>query len=383
MAGDTGGYNVYRSSTSGGTYTLLNQGLVTVSRYTDAAPGQGTWFYRVTTVDTAGNESAPVQTNVTVGQATDTFTTVNWSTVAQNPVPRHEALGAVVNGKFYLFGGYFDENPQMFTPTTRADYYDPGTDTWTRIADLPVGLSHAGVAAVGTDIYIAGGYPVQADGTGQNFSTAAVWKYDTLTNTYTSMPPLPAGRGGGALVALDGFLHYFGGSNPSRGDATTTNHWQFNLNGGTTWQVRAAMPMPRNHLGGVALGGRIYAVGGQSGQDQTATYRADVDAYDPATNTWTAVASLPVGMSHNNASTFTMGGRIIVTGGETAFGQPLNNVRAYDPSTDQWVELTPLPANKSAAVAGAINGVIYNATGNTTRVMYRGRPGSVTGCPTA
>ena len=93
-----------------------------------------------------------------------------------------------------------------------------------------------------------------------------------------------------------------------------------------------------------------------------------------ATNTWAAVAPLPVAMSHNNASTFTMGGRIIETGGETAFGQPINNVRAYDPATDQWVELTPLPANKSAAVAGAINGVIYNATGNTTRVMYRGIP---------
>ena len=134
------------------------------------------------------------------------------------------------------------------------------------------------------------------------------------------------------------------------------------------------MPVPRNHLGGVALDGRIYAVGGQSGQDQSAVYRANVDAYDPATNTWTAVAPLPVAMSHNNASTFTMGGRIIETGGETAFGQPINNVRAYDPAKDQWVELTPLPANKSAAVACGINGVIYNATGNTTRVVYKGVP---------
>ena len=41
VAGDTGGYNVYRSSTSGGPYTLLNQGLVTVSRYTDARSRAG------------------------------------------------------------------------------------------------------------------------------------------------------------------------------------------------------------------------------------------------------------------------------------------------------------------------------------------------------
>ncbi len=113
---------------------------------------------------------------------------------------------------------------------------------------------------------------------------------------------------------------------------------------------------------------------GQSGQDQSAVYRADVQAYNPATNTWTAVAALPVALSHNNASTFTMGGRIIVAGGETAFGQPINNVRAYDPATDHWVELTPLPTNRAAAVACAINGVMYNSTGNTSRVTYRGVP---------
>jgi N-acetylneuraminic acid mutarotase len=135
------------------------------------------------------------------------------------------------------------------------------------------------------------------------------------------------------------------------------------------------LPVPRNHLGGVALGGRIYAVGGQSGQDQTATYRADVHAYDPTTNTWTAVASLPIAISHNNASTITMGGRIIVVGGERGYGQPIAEVRAYTPATNQWVDLTPLPTARAAGVAGAIGGVLYHATGNTARVTYRGVPG--------
>jgi fibronectin type 3 domain-containing protein len=370
---DIGGYNVYRSATQTGPYMKLNTGLITVSRFTDLGLADGTWFYRVTTVDTAGNESAQSQTQATIGTAPDSFTTVTWTTGTQNPLARHEAFGAVVDGKLYLFGGYFGD-PQ-FTPTTRADAYDPVANTWTQIADLPRGLSHAGATAVGTNIYFAGGYPAQLDGTGQNFSSTEVWKYDTLTNTYSPMPALPGGRGGGALVAVDGFLHFFGGSNPSRVDATT-NHWRLALSGGTQWQARAPMPVPRNHLGGVALNGKIYAVGGQSGQDQTATYRADVHMYDPVTNTWTAVASLPLGISHNNASTITMGGRIIVIGGERGYGQPIADVRAYTPSSNTWVDLTPLPTNRAAGVAAAIDGTLIHATGNTARITYEGVPGT-------
>ena len=60
------GYNVYRSTTSGGTYTKLNSSLVAGTTFTDASsqPGQ-TYFYVATAVDTSANESVysspPVQ----------------------------------------------------------------------------------------------------------------------------------------------------------------------------------------------------------------------------------------------------------------------------------------------------------------------------------
>jgi len=56
---DLAGYNVYRSSTSGGTYTLLNGSLVTGTSYVNSGLTSGaTWFYRITAVDTSSNESA-------------------------------------------------------------------------------------------------------------------------------------------------------------------------------------------------------------------------------------------------------------------------------------------------------------------------------------
>jgi hypothetical protein len=53
------GYNIYRSTTSGGTYTRLNSSLITGTTFTDGTsqPGQ-TYYYVGTAVDTSGNESA-------------------------------------------------------------------------------------------------------------------------------------------------------------------------------------------------------------------------------------------------------------------------------------------------------------------------------------
>jgi hypothetical protein len=57
---DLAGYNVYRSTTSGGAFTKLNAALVANSAYLDSSAfNDTTYFYRVTAVDTAGNESAP------------------------------------------------------------------------------------------------------------------------------------------------------------------------------------------------------------------------------------------------------------------------------------------------------------------------------------
>lgn len=57
---DLGGYNVYRSTASGGGYVKVNGSPVTQSAFVDTgAPGGQTVCYVVTAVDTAGNESGP------------------------------------------------------------------------------------------------------------------------------------------------------------------------------------------------------------------------------------------------------------------------------------------------------------------------------------
>ena len=56
---DINGYNIYRSTTSGGTYTRLNGTLLSSSNYTDNSASNGTtYYYVVTAVDKSSNESA-------------------------------------------------------------------------------------------------------------------------------------------------------------------------------------------------------------------------------------------------------------------------------------------------------------------------------------
>jgi fibronectin type 3 domain-containing protein len=53
------GYNVYRSSTSGGSYTKINSSLVSGTNYTDSTVQSGQTYYYVTTaVNTSNAESA-------------------------------------------------------------------------------------------------------------------------------------------------------------------------------------------------------------------------------------------------------------------------------------------------------------------------------------
>jgi N-acetylneuraminic acid mutarotase len=294
------------------------------------------------------------------------MTSITWTQVASLPVARSEHMGAVVGGKLYVFGGYVD---LTFKPTRRSDVYDPATNTWTRIADLPVGVTHSGTVVDGTSVYFAGGYPETA--TFQKYATAAVYRYDVPTDTFNAMPPLPAGRGGGALTLLGRELHYFGGSDAARAD--TADHWALNLdNAAAGWAVRAPLPVARNHVGGVALGGKIYAVGGQQGQNDDSVFRSELDAYDPAADAWTTLAPLPnPPRSHITNGTTVWNGQILTFGGETVGHKVITNVSAYNPVTNTWSTPAGLPAGRLSGVADLLseNRVIFAGGSSSTGIQ--------------
>jgi subtilisin family serine protease len=105
-----------------------------------------------------------------------------WTSKASMSVPRLEHGIVAVNGKIYAFGGLETWDPEE-TYHTSGEIYDPETDTWSPMADMPIGLGRFGAATDGRYIYVAGG-------TNDDFwytHLDVVLCYDTQANTWASL----------------------------------------------------------------------------------------------------------------------------------------------------------------------------------------------------
>ncbi len=294
---------------------------------------------------------------------------IAWDTVTPAPASRGEAQGAAVGGRLYVFGGF--TSGDALDTTAESHAYDAAGGSWQRVPDMPVELTHAPVVVDGTTIWLLGGYVGDHPGP----ATAQVWKYDVATARWSAGPPLPAARGAGGAAIVGRELHFFGGTSRSgsNGDPDEGEHWVLGLDGGTTWQARAPLPNPRNHLAGVGLGGLVYAIGGQYGENETTGNQSQVDAYDPATNTWRPRAPLPAPRGHVSSSAVVVGGRIVVMGGTEQGNKASAAVAVYDPAANAWTSMSSLPDTRKTPVAGLLGAELYVATGSFRTATLRGR----------
>jgi N-acetylneuraminic acid mutarotase len=362
---------VVECAEDGGAYAVLATLPANTSSYRDdrATPG-GSYAYRVRASNDVG-QSAPSNTASVSTLAVDSFTKVTWDTRAPSPIIRSEALGGALGGKLYLFGGFSGDAG----PVTRSDVYDPKTNTWARLPDLPTRLTHAGTVIDGRNFYFAGGYVGTGPGFAQTFATKAVWQFNVDTQTYSHLPDLPQARGAGGMVLLGRTLHFFGGGDLARTDRA--EHFMLNLdNLAAGWTNAAPLPSPRTHLGYAVLNGKIYALGGQMGLEAPLVPLADVDIWDPASpSKWTAGTPLLKPVSHTANATFIAGGRIIMLGGERGDLNWIDETTAFDPTTNKWTFLTPLPGKRFSGVGGLIDGKFYFSTGGNEATTYRGTLG--------
>lgn len=287
-----------------------------------------------------------------------------WERVADAPLARFEGQSVVVGGELYVFGGYTDGSviPKSF----EVNVYNPADDTWNTLPELPRPLTHAGTATDGVSIYLAGGVvgSENPQDTAKIPATTEVWRFNTVTEVWSAMPPLPEPRGAGALVVFGDALHYFGGTGEDR-YGQVGEHWALPLAGGSAWRALAPLPNPRNHIAGVVVGNAIYAVGGQHGHNETLVTQDSVERYDPATDTWTPRASLPYGLGHVGNSTLVVDGLVYVVGGETGgYGLYTANVLVYDPELDAWSTTTPYPRAENSLIGGAVGDKIFITGGS-------------------
>jgi N-acetylneuraminic acid mutarotase len=113
------------------------------------------------------------------------------------------------------------------------------------------------------------------------------------------------------------------------------------------WTTVHSMPHVRYRFYSAAVGGKIYVFGGSGwtsgvGIDVSAV----VDVYDPSTNSWTTISN-PMPVARSDLSGAVVNGKIYLIG-----GQPTLTIDEYDPVMDSWVSKTATGiGNQSFAVS--------------------------------
>ena len=297
---------------------------------------------------------------------TPTVTPCASTWIEQSPYPIAVFGHAVVSqgGNVYSFGGIVNN-----TTIANAYKYTPATNTWTPIAPLPAPRGWFSGTTDGTYIYLLGGVD-------QNFTTTGtLWRYDPATNTYnTSLPSYTIPTYFHASAYLNGKIYRIAG----RGMGTDFHVEAYNI-ATNSWSMVANFPGADQMLMATALEGYVYAGGGNT----VGCYR-----YDPITNVWTPIASLPA--IRSLAASDVYNGRWVLAGGDVTF-VPSNTVIAWDPSTNTWNDLPNMLQARdllAGATAGqsfyAIAGASAPGTGTNNNQQYTEIPcGTPSATPSA
>jgi N-acetylneuraminic acid mutarotase len=204
---------------------------------------------------------------------------------------------------------------------------------------MPVALGEVACAAIGGRIYVVG------EGSSQTLS------FDTATRQWsTSHPARPHPGHHHAAESLDGKWYLIGGLGGGEGKV------QIFDTATSSWSLGADMPWAGGSVSTCRIGGRIYAAGGIVG-GTTVDHCA---AYDIGSNTWIPLAPMPFQKGRNHAAAGTDGTRFWIFGGRgvgSGAGNTVANgfadVQVYDPASDTWTAsylpgsgLSPLPIGR-------------------------------------
>jgi N-acetylneuraminic acid mutarotase len=269
---------------------------------------------------------------------------------------RQEHGVAAANGIVYVIGNF-----GTAAAARRLEAYDPATGMWSTRAMLPFNADHPNVAAANGKIYVLG-----ATGT---TSTA---EYDPATNMWTTKRPIPTQRAAAATAAIGNKIYVAGGSMGNNGAAAGPTVRDFAAYDVTTdmWEILDQIPAPeRNHAPGVAVDGIFYIVGGRTA-GPTEGLQSRVDAYDPATGTWSPRAAMP--RARGGCSAGVVNGLVIVVGGEgNSMSANSNRVfpetDVYDPAANSWRTAAPMRTPRHGMGAAGVGDKLYVPGGATAQ----------------
>lgn len=268
--------------------------------------------------------------------------TNTWHALPPTPLtPREFAAGAWTGTEMIVAGGLAspDGDAEHAVAVTDGAAWDAATNTWHAIAAMPTTLPGGDPTAVwtGREVLVWSSVP----GTANNKGREVVLAYNPSLNTWRSLPPSGLTPRAGAITVWTGHeLVVWGGLNA---DFTVAYGDGARLDPATyTWQRLPPAPVPaRGQATAVWSGHEVLLWGGDSAAGIEVGKGA---AYNPSTNSWRALPLSPLRAKTLPAGVWT--GRFFIVIGGSAGGSlpaPGPGAAAYDPATNTWTALPVAP----------------------------------------
>lgn len=279
-----------------------------------------------------------------------------WKSAAKLPSYRYESGIAVLKGEIYIIGGL--TLPSVYNVSKKVEVYNPKTDSWRKVHDIPKITHHISAAASEDKIYIAGGNGLRVS------KYKSLYEYDPKKDTWTQLEDMSIKRAAMGLVYFRGMLYAIGGIT----DQGPTNLVEaYDIKTGK-WSKRKPMPTAREHINAVVINNQIYIMGGFNKPHPTVPLTAN-EAYDPQTDTWSKKAPLPIPLSTfivavpGSQSIFVIGGQQNLSTSNLLFEYKINE--------DKWYRKKDLPVARYGHTATLVKHRIHVFGGSHKIYGYR------------
>lgn len=268
---------------------------------------------------------------------------LTWTTKEVMPMTIGRAASGVVQDKIYVLGGSITGAGAI----SGVEMYDPASNSWEIKTSLIEPRYATGNATIGSIIYLVGGA-----GTAQSYRS--ILAYNTSDGSSSQVATLISGRHRASCAVVDDKIYTVGGD---YANVVSSSIEEFDPSTNTS-TPEATLLAPRTLAAVASVGGKIYIMGGM---DSSYAPTNTCWEYDPATNSFTEKSTMPVAIAGNFATTYN--GKIYLSGGITSQGLPptswISDVQEYNPATDTWRNVGSVPTSRYSPVAEVVGSTLY------------------------
>jgi non-specific serine/threonine protein kinase len=273
-----------------------------------------------------------------------------WRSVQPMPTARQQMGATLVDGAdpvIWVVGGLTSATAS----TSKVEGYDTSINTWRIGPELPLALHHEMVVTYQDKVVVMGGWVPSGDNPSAMVSNRV---FELQNGSWVELQAMPDARAAGAAAVVGNQIVVFGGQ--AHGQPVSA----VDVYDGNRWSTTTPLPNPRDHLAGVSDGHYVYAVGGR--HLTPANPQGTVDRYDPLTQTWTALPSLPT--PREGVAATIVGGDLVTAGGEQKT-RVLNTVEILNLSTNTWSTGPPLQTARHGLALVTVGSTVYALGGAT------------------